>query len=217
MAGVGLAARGTLRPVQAMDVTAMTGLRFKEVEHKFVVGDHFDLEGFRQALTALGPVRHVTLRVRDRYFITESGRDRGFVIRHRFDRELHELTIKSVAADAEVRDEINLNLKAGDQDATVDAFVGAQGVVWQGALWKDLEVWHFADCEVVHYIATAGERVVRCVEFEATDKPTLEAALAVVSRYEAATGFSEAERNPASLLELMWPHVLQSGRTTLTA
>ncbi len=194
----------------------MTGLQFKEVEHKFVVDDHFDIAGFRQALNALAPTRHVTLRVRDRYFITESGRDRGYVIRHRCDRELHELTIKSVAADAEVRDEINLSLRPGDQEAQVDAFVGAQGVLWQGALWKDLEVWHFADCEVVHYTATAGDRVVRCVEFEATDKPTLEAALAVVGRYEAATGFAEAERNPASLLELMWPHVLQSGRTTLT-
>ena len=195
----------------------MTGLRFKDVEHKFVVGDDFDLEAFRQALAVLRPVRHVTLRVRDRYFITESGRDRGFVIRHRFDRELHELTIKSVAADAEVRDEINLDLKAGDQDAQVDAFVDAQGVVWQGALWKDLEVWHFDDCEVVHYTATADGRVMRCVEFEATEKPTLEAALAVVSRYEGATGFADIERNPASLLELMWPGVLRAGGATLTA
>mgnify|MGYP000066252057 CR=1 FL=1 len=194
----------------------MTGLRFKEVEHKFVVGDTFDIEGFRQALNALAPTRHVTLRVRDRYFITESGRDRGFVIRHRFDRELHELTIKSVAADAEVRDEINLNLRPGDQEAQVDAFVGAQGIIWQGALWKDLEVWHFADCEVVHYTATADDHVVRCVEFEATRKPSLEEALAVVRRYETATGFAEATRNPASLPELMWPGVWRTGGTTLT-
>ena len=180
----------------------MTGLRFKEIEHKFVVSGNagqFDLEMFRATLEALRPIRHVTLRVRDRYFITESGRVRGFVIRHRFDRELHQLTLKAVAADAEVREEINLDLKAGDQQAQVDAFVGALGVIWQGSLWKDLEVWHFEDCEVVHYTATTDGKTVSCVEFEATHKPTLEAALAVVSRYEATTGFAGATRTPASL------------------
>ena len=191
-------------------------LEFTEIEHKFVVGDDFDLEAFRAALNALNPVRHVTLHVRDRYFITEAGRARGFVLRHRFDRELHELTLKSVVADAEVRDEINLKLQAGDQQAQVDAFVAAQGVLWQGALWKDLEVWHFHDCEAVFYVATADDRAgaaqgsppfkeVRCVEFEATVKPTREEALAIVSRYERATGFADATRTPESLLALLWP------------
>lgn len=184
-------------------------MQFKEVEHKFVVSGDFDLEAFRLALESLGPVRHVRLHVRDRYFITESGRARRYVIRHRFDRELHELTIKSVAEDAEVRDEINLKLAPGDQQAQVDAFIEAQGVVWKGALWKDLEVWHFADCEAVFYVATAGERTVRCVEFEATVKPSREAALAIVKRYEAATGFAEATRTPASLLALLWPEAVR--------
>jgi len=77
----------------------MTDLRFKEIEHKFVVDGGFDLVAFRGALAALAPLRHSTLRVRDRYFVTEAGRARGFVIRHRHDRELHELTVKTVAAD----------------------------------------------------------------------------------------------------------------------
>ncbi len=186
----------------------MTPLRFKEIEHKFVVDDRFDLEAFRQALRTLTPARRETLRVRDRYFITETGRARGFVVRHRCDRELHELTIKTIADDAEVRGEVNLALRPGDQEAHVDAFVAAQGLVWQGALWKDLEVWHFAECEVVHYTATTDDRVVRCVEFEATHKLTVDAALAVVKRFEAATGFAEATRTPASLLELLWPGVM---------
>jgi len=189
-----------------MDVTSM---RFKEIEHKYVVGDRFDLAAFRAALDGLAPSRHVTLRVCDRYFITEAGRAGRFVIRHRFDREIHQLTLKAVGRDAEVRDEINLDLRAGDQQAQVDAFLGAQGIVWQGALWKDLEVWDFDDCEVVHYTATAGDRSVRCVEFEATHKPTLDVALDVVRRYEAATGFSGAERTPASLLELLWPEAVR--------
>lgn len=183
-------------------------MRFKEIEHKYVVGDGFNLAAFRAALDALAPTRHVTLRVCDRYFITEAGRARRFVIRHRFDREIHQLTLKAVARDAEVRDEINLELRAGDQQAQVDAFLAAQGIVWQGELWKDLEVWDFDDCEVVHYTAMAGDRSVCCVEFEATHKPTLDDALAVVRRYEAATGFDGAERTPASLLELLWPEAV---------
>ena len=188
------------------------GLRFQEIEHKYVVGEDFDREAFRAALEALKPVRHATLHVRDRYFITESGRARAFVLRHRFDRELHELTLKSIASDAEVRDEINLKLQAGDQQAQVDAFVAAQGLVWQGALWKDLEVWHFPDCEAVFYAATAEDRTVRCVEFEATVKPTLEEALSIVSRYERATGFANATRTPESLLALLWPEAVSIWR-----
>ena len=180
-------------------------MKFKEIEHKFVVGEDFDLDALRASLDALKPTRHVTLRVRDRYFITESGRARGFVLRHRFDRELHELTLKSIGPDAEVRDEINLKLEAGDQQARVDAFVEAQGLVWQGALWKDLEVWHFHDCEAVYYVASTDDRTIRCVEFEATHKPTREEALAVVRQYEVATGFAKTPRTPESLLALLWP------------
>lgn len=184
-------------------------LTFKEIEHKFVVSADFDRDAFRAALDALNPVRHATLRVRDRYFITESGRTRGFILRHRFDRELHELTLKSVGPDAEVRDEINLNLQAGDQQAHVDAFVAAQGLLWQGALWKDLEVWHFPDCEAVYYAATAEDRTIRCVEFEAIVKPSREEALAIVNRYERATGFADATRTPESLLALLWPDAIR--------
>ena len=183
-------------------------LRFQEIEHKYVVGEDFDAQAFRAALDALRPVRHATLHVRDRYFITESGRDRGYVLRHRFDRELHELTLKSIASDAEVRDEINLKLQPGDQQSQVDAFVAAQGLLWQGALWKDLEVWHFHDCEAVFYVATADGRTIRCVEFEATVKPSREEALAIVNRYERATGFADAMRTPESLLALLWPEVV---------
>jgi len=190
----------------------MTQLRFKEIEHKFVVPATFDLAAFRAVLAQCGPTRHEVLRVRDRYFVTEGGQARGYILRHRHDRELHELTIKTVVGDAEVRDEVNLALRPDDQDAVVDAFVGAQRVMWQGTLWKDLEVWHFADCEVVHYVASADGQEIACVEFEAIHQATLEQALAVVSRYEAATGFAEAIRTPASLVDLIWPGVLDELR-----
>lgn len=196
-----------------MDVTMGT-LRFKEIEHKFIVDATFDLAAFRAVLQMMGPTRHEVLRVRDRYFITAAGQDRGFILRHRHDRELHELTLKTVVGDAEVRDEINVALRPDDQDAVVDAFVRAQGVVWSGTLWKDLEVWHFADCEVVHYVATAAGAEIHCVEFEATAKASLEGALAVMARYEAATGFAHATRTPASLVDLMWPGALDRFRRT---
>lgn len=189
-------------------------LQFKEIEHKFIVSDGFDLPAFRRAVSGLGPSRHEELRVRDRYFITEAGARRGFIFRHRHDRELHELTVKTVEGDAEVRVEVNLALRPGNQDAQVDAFVSAQGLVWQGTLWKDLEVWHFSDCEVVHYVAATDGRRLCCVEFEAIHKPTMEEALAVMERFEAQTGFAGAERTKASLLELMWPGVLAERRLT---
>lgn len=195
----------------------MTALRFKEIEHKFIVPESFDLETFRRVLATLAPLRHDVLRVRDRYVVTEAGRARGFILRHRHDRDLHELTLKTVVGDAEVRDEINVKLRPDDQDATVDAFVEAQGVVWRGTLWKDLEVWHFADCEVVHYVATADDRqgqAIHCVEFEAVHQATMDEALAVMARYERLTGFEHAVRTPLSLVDLMWPGVLAGLRLT---
>lgn len=195
----------------------MTALRFKEIEHKFVVPASFDLDAFRHALATLSPARRDVLRVRDRYFVTGAGQARGFILRHRHDRELHELTLKTVVGDAEVRDEINVALRPHDQDATIDAFVNAQGVVWRGTLWKDLEVWHFDDCEVVHYVATADDRAghaVHCVEFEAVHQATMDDALAVMARYERLTGFEHAVRTPLSLVDLMWPGVLAELRLT---
>ena len=63
------------------------------------------------------------------------------------------------------------------------------------------------------YSATAGDRTVRCVEFEATLKVSREAALAIVQRYELATGFEGKTRTPESLLALLWP---EASRLTLS-
>ena len=185
-------------------------MRFTEVEHKFVVDDAFDTAGLRRALAALGPSRHASLQVRDRYFLTGDGRTRHYILRHRFDRELHQLTIKSLASDPEVRDEINLDLghHQGDQAAQVNAFVARMGVTWAGELQKDLDVWYFPDCEVVHYVASSGERTVRCVEFEAIRQASIPAALAVIDRYERATGFDPSTRSRQSLVDLLFPGAL---------
>ena len=57
-------------------------LRFKEIEHKYVVDERFDEQRFRDAVAALGPSRRLTIRVRDRYFDRARPR-RHFLIRHR--------------------------------------------------------------------------------------------------------------------------------------
>lgn len=187
--------------------------RFHEIEHKFVVGDDFDLGAFGARLGALDPTRTTSIRVRDTYYLLEPRRagesDPGFVIRHRYDDELHHLTVKTRGADTEVRTEINLDLghHAGDQRAQVEAFLGQLGVAWSGSLEKDLSVWYFPDAEVVHYRATTEQRSVACVEFEATRKPSLAEALETIARYERATGFEHATRSERPLVEILFPEL----------
>jgi adenylate cyclase class IV len=186
-------------------------LRFKEVEHKFVVSESFDVNAFGAALAAMGPRRVHSIRVRDTYYLTQTGRLRRFVIRHRYDEELHHLTVKSIDGDTEVRVEVNLDLghHAGDQGDQVAAFVEQLGVEWSGTIHKDLDVWDFSDCEIVHYRASTGTAAIRCVEFEATGKASLGEALATVARFEAAAGFDAAQRAREPLLQLLFPETAE--------
>jgi hypothetical protein len=45
--------------------TTSDELRFKEIEHKFIVEAPFDLEAFRRQLSALGPAKVNAISVRD--------------------------------------------------------------------------------------------------------------------------------------------------------
>lgn len=182
-------------------------VRFKEIEHKFIVGEAFDLDSFRQVLQALEPVETTSQSVRDVYYLTRH--QPGYIYRHRHDRELQHLTVKSLEADAEVRLEVNLDLgqHRGDQQEVVEAFLDTLGVVWRGVVKKEIEVYYFADCEIVYYAATAGSRTVHCVELEAIQKTSLEAALAVLDRYEQRIGFAARERTTQTLVELLYPEI----------
>ena len=194
-----------------MDVTA-DNLQFVEIEHKFLLDEQFDLDRFRAALADLGPTSATSLQVRDRYFLIGAGRSGRFLIRHRFDPLLHHLTLKNLEADTETRVEINLDLghHAGDQQRAVDALLDRLGVQWRGTLHKDLDIWRFPDIEVVHYRAWTETRAVRCVEFEATRKRTLAAALAIVERYEQATGFQGRKRSRLSLPQILFPELTET-------
>jgi len=184
-------------------------LRFTEIEHKFIVNTQFDLSGFRDTLAGLGPTRTTTTQVQDRYFLTETGRGNRFLIRHRYDSELHQLTLKTLEADTEIRSEINLDLDhgVGDQQDAVDALLDRLGTQWRGNLHKDLNAWYFADMEIVHYHATSDTHALTCVEFEAIHAPSVDAALTTLRRYEQATGFAGAPRATRSLPQLLFPEL----------
>jgi hypothetical protein len=185
----------------------MNDFPFTEIEHKFIVSDGFDLARFRQTLDALAPTRTNRIDVRDRYYLTEDGAVRGFVIRHRLDAELQQLTIKSLGTDTEVRTEVNVDLghHAGDQTAQVESFVDCLGLAWSGTIHKDVEVWYYPDCEVVYYTAATESLRIKCVEFEATGTRSFQNALATLDRFERATGFFGQPRSRVSLPQLLFP------------
>ena len=61
--------------------------------------------------------------------------------------------------------------------------------------------------EVAHYRASTETRAVDCVEFEATRKHSLAAALRTVERYERATGFGDVPRSHRSLPQILFPEL----------
>ncbi len=193
----------------------MTETRFKEIEHKFVVGEDFDLEDFRATMRGLGPERTTALAVRDVYYWSEK-RPR-IIFRHRYDRELQHLSVKSLPGDPEVRLEINLDLgqHRGDQQPAVEAFFRALDVDWRGEIAKEIEVFYFPDCEIVYYRGSAGDvplarlrrdaRSVACVELEARKQASIGDALEVLARYERLTGFEGRRREARTLVEILFP------------
>lgn len=185
----------------------MAAMRFQEIEHKFLVGEGFDLEAFRATVRGLGPTRTTALPVRDVYYLSD--RHPGYVFRHRYDRELQHLSVKSLERDPQVRLEVNLDLgqHLGDQQPAVEAFLGALEVAWRGEVHKEIEVFTFPDCEIVYYSASSGSRVVRCVELEALEKTSVDAALEVLRRYERLTGFEHRERTRKAVVELLYPSI----------
>ena len=190
-----------------MSIVRPNKLQFVEIEHKFIVDEQFDLQAFRDTIAQLHPTRTSSVQVQDRYFLTDVGKQGRFLIRHRYDPKLHQLTLKTLEEDTEVRSEINLDLghHAGDQRGAVDAFLERLGIQWSGTLHKSIDVWYFPDIEIVHYRAETEARAVRCVEFEATKKSSLPDALAILERYEYATGFADQPRSRLSLPQILFP------------
>ncbi len=179
------------------------GQSFKEIEHKFIVGPSFDRQAFRAKLEQSGAVSIDNFLVEDTYFVIKG--INSHIFRHRFDREIEQLTVKSVEKNSEFRTEINLNLlhSKTSQKEAVAAFVQCFGTEWSKSIKKDVLVAKFADCEIVHYIATCDQTVLSCVEFEAAGFEDLAPALQVLGRYEKIFGFDQFKPEAKSLFELI--------------
>jgi len=196
----------------------MTELKHLEIEHKFIVEAQFDLDGFKRAVRSLSPSHETDIEVRDVYYVPSTRTP--CVLRHRYDRELQHLTMKSLGTnDSEVRTEVNLDLGQhnGDQSAAVQAFLAPFDIIWSGGLRKHVTAFYLPHCEIVHYTATAASAidnekggvegsqrpVIRCIEFEAVDCTSIEEALAVIKKFEGNLGFDPAHRSKKSLFELL--------------
>ncbi len=180
-------------------------LKYLEIEHKYLVDAAYDLDAFEAMARRLEPAHSNQLKVDDTYYVVQAMPNH--VIRHRIDKELQQLTIKSTGTDNECRTEVNLDLdlKVGNQAAAIEAFLQPLNVLWSGNIEKNILVFYFDECEVVHYSARSGDgKTVHCVEFEATKKSSREDALAIISHYETAFGFRPDGRSNHSLFELLF-------------
>ena len=178
-------------------------LNFKEIEHKFIASSDFDRETFMESVRSLGPIRCDQVEVEDHYYVLANHRE--YIWRFRLDREIQQLTVKSVTNNTVERLEINLELdqSRGSQLAAVEAFLDCFGIKWKAKLSKDVAVAYFSDCEIVHYVATAGVHRIGCVEFEATASTSLSEGLQVLNTYEKKLGFDANKAETSSLFDLL--------------
>jgi len=188
----------------------MNSTEHLEIEHKFLVNAGFDLGEFKRRVRALKPSHETEVDVRDVYYVPMSRIP--CVLRHRYDHELQQLTMKSIGSkDAEVRTEVNIDLSQakGDQSTTIRAFLAPFEIIWSGGLSKRVTAFHLPRCEVVHYTAVADKDIdgaavaVHCVEFEAVGCSSVAEAVEVIRSYESMLGFDAATRTKESLFEMI--------------
>ena len=182
---------------------------YLEIEHKYVVDESFDRQAFEELAKSMGPVNHYHVEVSDTYFLARSAPHHVF--RHRKDRLIEELTVKSIGhKDNERRFEVNLPIK-GAESGSVEAFLTPLGVFWKGNLKKNVYVYEFPTIEVVYYEAESAAAKIRCVEVEAIGFNDSDAALAEIARVEKHFGLDVGSREKKSLLQLLFPEVVLAG------
>jgi adenylate cyclase class IV len=172
-----------------------------EIEHKFLLNDSFDHDRWGASCQALDPENEKQLRVTDTYYVPTQ--EDNWIYRHRYDSEIQQLTVKSRGGDTEVRTEINLDLAGSNQASKVAAFLATLSIQEKHVVVKQIHVFDFPDCEIVHYVASCGSRSISCVEFEAVGAHTVQDALAVLERYELALGFDASKRSKVNLFDLL--------------
>ena len=179
-----------------------TQTAFLEIEHKFVVDTGFGHEALFADCRAMEPEGEKALTVTDTYYVPPGQANR--IYRHRIDKEIQQLTLKSRGGDNEVRTEINLDLGASRSQAdAVEAWMGVIGALPGYGIVKEIRVFDFPDCEVVYYEATHKALSVCCVEFEAKYAASEEEGLATLQRYEQRLGFDANDREKVNLFDLL--------------
>jgi adenylate cyclase class IV len=177
-------------------------MKFTEIEHKFLLDSNFSETNFFSSIDRLSPTSEKKLDVRDCYYVLD---DKTYIYRHRFDREIQQLTVKSVSIDSEIRTEINIPIDqtAGDQSEAIGHFMESFGPIWSCTIQKSINVYYFDDCEIVYYRAVGGGRNVACIEIEARHPLTSADGLRVISKYELELGLDAKTREKRSLIELL--------------
>ena len=179
-----------------------TPTAFLEIEHKFVVKRDFNRDALFTGCRALAPEREKALTVTDTYYVPPGQAD--CIYRHRIDKEIQQLTLKSRGGDNEVRTEINLDLGASrSQSDAVEAWMGVIGALPGHGIVKEIRVFDFPDCEVVYYDAIHKTKQICCVEFEAKYADSEEEGLAILQRYEEQLGFDATQREKVNLFDLL--------------
>lgn len=179
------------------------GPSFVEIEHKFIVPKSYSRQDFLAKARELKPLRTEEISVKDTYYVLKGWG--SHVFRHRFDREIQQLTVKSVGASTFERLEINLDLMRDhvDQSEAVQAFLSVFGIAWSKSLSKDIGVAYYPDCEIVHYHASSDHQALSCVEFEAIGFSDGLAALPTLHQYERSFGFDARTAETQSLFQLL--------------
>lgn len=176
-------------------------LQFLEIEHKFLVSEDFDFDGFDSKLKSLNPSLSKHVDVVDTYFVLES--TKGHVYRHRYDKEIQQLSIKSISKDPSVRKEVNLDLSGDNQISFVRGFLEAGNILFEGSINKSVFVYEFSDAEIVYYRANHNNKYVSCVEIEAKNASSVESAKAIIESYERKIGLDSSQREKSTLFDLL--------------
>lgn len=176
-----------------------------EIEHKFVVDASFDRNRWIESVRALQPIEEHYAQVVERYFLTNL--TPNVIYRHRYDEKNQDLTYKSHGqSDIEVRKEVRvaLDLSVGNQVEQVTAFLQPLSIYWQSSLRKDLWAFSFPGCEIVYYEAHSEHKTVCCVEIEAIQPASIDAAIETLTTYEQRLGFHATQRSRSSLFDLLF-------------
>lgn len=158
--------------------------KFLEIERKYLLPQGLSPANYLKKMKDLNPSHQSIVSVQDTYFVAQASP--GVVYRHRVDEELQHLTVKSLEDNSEVRLEVNLDLglHVGSQLDRVEAFLRPLKILWSGTIKKSVSAFYYDKVELVYYDAAFGNKKVSCIEIEAKNCSSIDAARNLISEYE---------------------------------